>query len=327
MDGNPFDQASRYLARRAGAPLMHWLLGCGPGAMRFSGWLDTQLTVPGQPERTCDTIARVVRLDQGGLPWAIPVEFQTETDPAMFGRALVYMGLLYQQEKPSPERGDRFAVVVVVVNLTGTGRSGRQFVWREQAPETSAEEKAADPEAGADQAPAGRGPCETTFLPEEWNFAGVSAGEVLDAVARDEAPRLVLAWIPLMQGGDDPAIIARWLEAAGQESDPQVKADLGLARVFAEAADRRAVWSKALEGFNVIRSRVVEEWKAEAKQEGEMEGTVKTLLRVLRRRFGDLPSDVEMQIRGTTDRTLLDQWTDLAATAASLDDFRSGLNG
>jgi hypothetical protein len=115
MPTNPFDRACRYLARRGGALLLAWLLRLPAAALRFEGWLDTRLTLPGHPERTCDTIARLSRLDQGGVPWAIPVEFQLEPDPVMFGRALVYEGLLYLLHKPSPERGDRFHVVTVVV--------------------------------------------------------------------------------------------------------------------------------------------------------------------------------------------------------------------
>src|SRR5271155_1784882 len=123
--------------------------------MRFEGWLDTRLTLPGHPERICDTIAHISRLDQGGIPWAIPVEFQIEPDSVMFGRAMVYGGMLYEAVKPSPERGDRFQVIVVIVNLTGVGISGRRMVWRE-------------------------GCSETTLLPEEWNLSTESAADILE---------------------------------------------------------------------------------------------------------------------------------------------------
>src|SRR4051812_36260280 len=130
MPVNPFDQACRYLARRSGAPLLSWLLTLSMAAFRFVRWLDTRLTVPGQPERVGDTIAHLERLDQDGLPWAVPLEFQVEPDPLMFGRLLVYEGMTWLLEKPSELPGDRFQLQAVVVNLTGIGQSGRRMVWR-----------------------------------------------------------------------------------------------------------------------------------------------------------------------------------------------------
>ena len=210
MAVNPFDQACRYLARGWGASLLSWLLGVPPEALRFVRWLDTRLTVPGQPERLGDTIAHLERLDQGGIPWAVPVEFQVEPDPLMFGRLLVYEGLTWLLEKPAALPGDRFQLQAVVVNLTGVGKSGRRMIWREGAG--------------------------TVLEPIEWDLETKDAAAVLEQVANGQAPRSVLVWIPLMRQGSEPGIIQRWLELAAQEPDLQRKADLALVRVFAELA-------------------------------------------------------------------------------------------
>ncbi len=275
------------------SPLLFWLLKLGPDAMRFERWLDTQLTMPGQPDRTCDTIAHISRLDQGGVPWAIPIEFQVEPDAIMFGRSLVYEGLLYQLVKPFPERGDRFCLMSVVVNLTGSGNSGGRMVWREGGPET-------------------------TLMPEELNLSELKAEVILEAIARGEVPRIVLCWIPLMKNGGDPAIIQRWLEIASAETDPRARADYALARVFAEAVDSQDVWNKALQRWNVKESHAVLEWINEGKAD--------MLVRMLRGRLGTLPEEIATRIRNSTDSAQLDRWADQLATATTLDEVRSRLN-
>ncbi len=136
------------------------------------------------------------------------VEFQTEPDPDMFGWLLEYLGATFRQFRPSKERGDRFEVGAVVVNLTGKGRSFRKVAWR------------------------GAG-LEVTMRSREWNFASLDARTVLRGVGKGEIPRLALAWAPLMKRGGEPGIIRRWLALADQDKDPKVRADLALAAVFA----------------------------------------------------------------------------------------------
>ncbi len=98
--------------------------------MNFVRWIDTRrLPYPGQPDRTCDTVAHVERLDENHRPWAIVVEFNIEPDAVMFGRLLGYLGSLWIEEKPSNERGDRFEIGAVVVNLTGFGTGSRTSSW------------------------------------------------------------------------------------------------------------------------------------------------------------------------------------------------------
>lgn len=64
----------------------------------------------------------------------------------------------------------------------------------------------------------------------------------------------------------------------------------------------------------MIESKMVNEWKAE--------GQTRTLLRVLRRRFGPLPSEVEKATLSCTDAARIDAWVDAAVTVTSLDEFR-----
>jgi hypothetical protein len=69
MKSNEFDQACRYLLRLWGTPLLAWLLRLAPEHLDFVDWLDARQVVwPGQPDRTCDTVAHLRDAKRGGLP-------------------------------------------------------------------------------------------------------------------------------------------------------------------------------------------------------------------------------------------------------------------
>src|SRR3954471_3454254 len=124
MTPNRFDQAARYLAKLEPVLFLCWLLKVPADAVLFRGWLDTRLIpFPGESDRFCDTVAHVEDVKRGQIPWAIVLEFQGEPDPLMFGRLLAYGGQVWLEKKPSEERGDRFQIGAVVVNLTGRGQT------------------------------------------------------------------------------------------------------------------------------------------------------------------------------------------------------------
>ena len=89
----------------------------------------------------------------------------------------------------------------------------------------------------------------------EVNLCDLDAAAVLADIAAGVTPACLLPFVPLMQGGAEPAIIVQWVQLASTEPDARRQGDYaGLARVFAEAADCRPVWEQALQGFNVIQS-------------------------------------------------------------------------
>jgi hypothetical protein len=272
MDGegrtsaNPFDKAARYAARGLDpVGFLAWALGVGAV---FRGWLETRrLTFPGQPDRTCDTVAHME--DDQDRPWAVPVEFQLTPDPDMFGRLLGYLGLAWLDLRPDPERGSRFWIGAVVINLTGRGHTSQNLQW---------------PAAGL----------QTNLQVRELDLASIRAADTLEAIAAGRTSAAVLPWIPLMTGGDDAGIIERWKELAATEPNSRRRADYGaLALVFAEAADRQTVWRQALEGWNMIESKQVLEWQNETSR--------KHLRELLKERFGTIPQSVQQRIDATTD--------------------------
>src|SRR5262245_13980044 len=240
MTPNPYDQACRYLLRLWAAPLLAWLLRLAPDQLDFVGWLDARQVVwPGQPDRTCDTVAPLRDLQRGGLPWAGVVEFQVAPDELMFGRGLGYLGDLWLAIKPTGHKGDRFEVGLVVVNLTGSGRASRAMHLAKTR-------------------------VRTMLSVEEWNLASLSAKKVMKEVEAGQAPRALLAWVPLFKGGGRPGIIQEWRRLAEAETDVERRRSLGLAVIFAEATDCGALWRDGLKEWDMIESKIVKEWQAQA---------------------------------------------------------------
>jgi len=61
--------------------------------------------------------------------------------------------------------------------------------------------------------------------------------------------------------------------------------------------------------------------KNEGRSEAAIETRQQTLIRQLRRRFDDLPSEVTQAINATTTTQQLDEWLDQVLTASSLDEM------
>jgi hypothetical protein len=295
--------------------LLGWLLRETPEELRFRTWLDARtLPFPGDPERICDTVAWLGDADPA-VEWALPLEFCLDPDGELFGRLLIYLGLLWKEIRPTDAGGERFWVGAAVVNLRGRGNTARDMTLRSTG-------------------------VRTLLGIEERNLVDENAAAVLAGIAGGTAPRCLLAWIPLMQGGDEAAIIQQWLDLARQEPDSQRRSDYGgLALVFAEAAGCRQAWKEALKGWNMEESQQVLEWIAEGEArgeakgriegeakgriEGEAKGETNALVRLLEKRFPPgAPADMVAAIRATTDVEQLRRWFDLAVEADSLAAFR-----
>ncbi len=175
---NPFDKAARITAKVDPPQTLRWLLPRLEASVVFDRWLDTRtLPFPGEPDRTCDTVA-CLRQQKGTdvVWWAVPIEFQTEPDSEMWGRLLEYLGRLWREYRPTNERGSRFCVVAVLVNLTGTGQ-------------TPAEHRLPGmPEVGAG------------LWPAERNLASEDAVALLTEIEAGRQSRCLLPWISLMRG-------------------------------------------------------------------------------------------------------------------------------
>jgi hypothetical protein len=270
------------------------LFAARPNDLQFRSWLDTRgVPFPGDPDRTRDTVGRLDDMAQHGVPWIVAVEFQSRPDPDMFGRLLNYLSGLWLETRPDVERGSRFELGSVVVNLTGQGTASRRMEWS-------------------------KGDTTLKFRPVERNLEHESADELLDGVESGRWSRCVLMWAPLMAGADNPALIERWKRLAELEPDSRRRADFaGLARVFAERAGRSDLWHENLRGWDVEESTVVNEWMAQ----WEAKGARNTVLRQGRKRFGPAPVAIEAAIRTITDPGRLEQIADRVLDATSWEDL------
>lgn len=272
---------------------MAWLLCLKPDELDFVSWLDTrQVPWPGQPDRVCDTVAHLRDQRKGGAPFAAVVEFQILPDELMFGRGLRYLGDLWESCKPTRHKGDRFGVGLVVVNLTGQGTASRNMRL-----------------SGTRM--------KTILGVEERNLATLSAKKVMAQIASGTAPRALLVWVPLFKGGNREGIIPEWKRLAGQEKNPHRRRALGLVVIFAEAAGCGEMWRDALKEWNVLESKIVNEWKADA----AVKAMVRTVLAILEFKFQSIPVPLASRIRACTDQELLVQWAQHAGKAMALDEF------
>lgn len=73
-----------------------------------------------------------------------------------------------------------------------------------------------------------------------------------------------------------------------------------------------------------MRRTIADELKEEGAREGAIKNRQQTLIRQLKRRFGDVSVAVSATIRATDDPDQLDEWLDRFATAESLDDVGIG---
>jgi hypothetical protein len=279
---NRFDQASRYGAKLDPQGFVRWLLG--DPSLTFQGWLDTRsLPFPGEPDSTCDTVARLIAVGEADKPWALAIEFQTRPDGTIFGRFLEYLGRLWRERRPDTGTR-RFRVGAALVNLTGRRRTASRRMRL------------------------GQSRVRTFLGVTERNLAREDASATLTGIENGTVARCLLPWVPLMRGGGKAAIIARWVTLAQAEPDRHLRADYGgLALVFAELTRYRQKWQKALEGWNVVESQQVLEWMAQGEAKGEAKGEARGILRAQREilrmlledKYGPLPPALVQQIEST----------------------------
>lgn len=291
---NHFDQASRFAAKLDAPAFLSWALHAPPGAFAFRDWLDTRgVQLPGSTERTMDTVAWLDRADRNGEPWAVAVEFQSQPDPTMFGRLLGYLSGLWLVCKPDPERGSRFHLGAVVVNLTGSGVTARDMDWSAVG-------------------------LRTQLLVAERNLAAEPVADLLGAIESGARGLALLPWVPLMSGGGTADTVHRWKALASAEPDSRRRSEYaGLARVFAEKGKCRPLWDKELEGWNVEESAVVNEWIAKGEARGLALEARALILKLGAKKFGHVPASADGALR------LIDSVERLEAIAGRLFDATS----
>lgn len=295
MSDNDFDKAGRACIKLDPQGFLRWLLPGMIPACTFQRWTDARtIAFPGEPDRTCDTVAELLQTGNPPLWWLLVVELQSDPDEMMFGRLLEYLGRLWRYTGTPEQPARRYRMAAALVNFKGRGNSSQDY----RLPGTRAR---------------------TCLRIVEKNVAADSAERTLQRIAVGDWTRALLPFIPLMRGGKNVAIIRQWKSVAESEPAERMRdVYASLALVFSDVTKCRPIWTRGLEGWNVKRSEQVMEWQAEARAED--------VLQVLQLRFEmELPDDLVQQIRTTTDLTQLKRWLAVAVQARSLNKFRQAL--
>lgn len=287
-----FDQAARYAAHAEPAAVIARLLPSEP-VRAFREWLDTRtLPLPGGPDRAADLVAA---LEPESDPSLLVLEFQSRHDADKLDTSLEVAGVLRARARHGPNREGRYRVLTALVYLKGRC-----------------------PGVVLDMTvPGGFG---TRHAPLVWNVCDDDATAALDAVTSGAAPWGLLFWVPLMAGADSDALVARWREVTTARVPARgTRGDMaGVALVLAELIDRRPLWARNLEGFDVTESVVVNEWM----EKGAFGKSKRYLIQLLDRRFpGAMPDEVRRLIQTQDSPELIDSWFEAAADAHSFADF------
>jgi hypothetical protein len=294
---NDYDKAGRYLVKRNPAGFFRWLLGRD---VSFHAWIDARRhALPDQGDLTNDLVAA---FRVGDAFEALCLELQAESEAASAGRLLLGYVPRLLTEPAAPDSLPLRAAGGVVVNLTGPPQP-----------------------AGVEQRP--------EIAPDCWLAGGItqrtlrqeSAAEMLRGVASGDFSRWLLGWLPLLQGGAEAGIIKGWKREARREPKGNRGILAGLTKTFAALAGCRAVWDRALEGWDVIKSPYLEELREQVRADGKAEALREMVLRLGERRFGKPASRKQKaQLEALSDPAhlkrigdrLLDaaSWADLLAT-------------
>ncbi len=264
-----YDKAGRYLIKRDPMRFLRWLLR---RPIAFHAWIDARrLALPDQGDLVQDLIAACWINNQLE---ALCLELEAESAASTAGRLLYgYVPRLAAE----PGGLELTAVGGIVINLTG----------RDQPP--TVEQR-------------------SQLAPDSWLHGSVTqrslrtipAVEVADEIRAGTASWWLLAWLPLLQGGDETAILNTWKELAALEPDGRERGVVaGLTLTFAELGKTIDVWVKALEGWNVIKSPYLEALReavrADGRAEGRVEGMRELLLSLGRQKFGKAPTKKHLQ--------------------------------
>ncbi|MGL4552451.1 MAG: hypothetical protein ACRC33_14830 [Gemmataceae bacterium] len=302
------EDTARYAIKLDPGGTLAWLLPGLDQDLAFDRWLDTNLiTYPGEPERHCDTVARLQSASGTQPPWAAVVEVEARPRKAIRVRLLEYLCRFLRRVRDGLNPRERYLAAGAVIVLTGRLR-GVPLDMR--LPNTKALLR---------------------WRPRVVCLARRSAAKALARVAAGGLSRGVLPWVPLMGGGGDAAVVAEWVRVAGQEPDEDRRRDwAGLVKVFADRVGCLPVWEKALEGWAMWKSKVIEEWRNDGRAQGIAEGQHEerrgNLLRLMELRFpGQVTEELSRRVAAEPDLNKLKQWFDLAATAASIDPVRAAV--
>jgi hypothetical protein len=298
-----FDRGARHTVKLKPEVMLSWLFP-RLAHLRFKRWHDSQSAPrPGEPDRRCDTLAELIDPDGASAPWTAVIELFTESDADALDRGVEYVGRFRRELRHGPYGHDRYHFALVLVFLTTVPEQTQQ----------------------QDELPGHEEDVFFNVRPRILALAQEDGVALLNRIDENPTWRPLLAWLPVMRGGQTAEAARRWRTLVEQETDEVLRKTLGdLVLILADLTDSRPVWHKALEGFAVRESTYLRE----ARMEGRVESRQEDLVRVLRARFpGEPLEEVEQRVRKQQQFDELSRWFDLALSNKTLDEFRAATGG
>lgn len=284
---NDYDRGARRAVKECPIATLGWLCPRKKESLRYRGWLDSQSAPrPGEPDRRCDTIMRLID-DEGAIPpWAFIVELFTEPDGDALDRAMEYVGRYRRETRHGPHGQDKFHFGAALIFLTGTPS---QTELKSNMPGMQ--------EVGL------------WFGPRVVCVAEQDAVAHVEGIEQNRLARGLLCWSPLMRGGQSEEFARRWRVQVERESEINLRNTIvDIALTFAWLTDCRDAWLTALEGLVLKRSGFLEEVRVEIRQQDTLEA--------LEVHFpGAVPPAVVERIKAETDLAKLGKWHKLAVKA------------
>jgi hypothetical protein len=261
--------------------------------MRWSSWLDSQSAPrPGEPDRRCDTIAELVHREGLSHPRAVVIELFTQGDADALDRTGEYLWRFRRGLRHGPHGQDKYPFLPALIFLTG------RCAEREVEADLPDEEVA------------------NTLQPRILELADEDAVAFLDAVEHNRLSAVLLAWVPLLKGGQTTETAKRWITQSQGLSDTERRLAASLALAFSELTDSRPVWKPVLETITMNESILFREVRTGARLELQREN----LVEVLRSRLSGEPlAKAIARVEKQDDLNALSRWFKQALTLSPED--------
>jgi hypothetical protein len=304
-----FDQAARYACRTAPEVVARRLLRKVRERLELDQFHDTRTApLPGQRDRTVDSVLSLRNLDKPNSPGLVILEFQTRHDKDKLHTTLVSVAHMRADVRHGAERKGLYEVFAGLVYLRG------------RASDVTLDMALTD-ESGQRLA----GTWHTVLF---WNVEEDEASQALAEAAADfERCWGLLFWVPLMRNAATPENIASWLALLLRLPGKRLQGDLArIAITFAELAGTLPQWQEALKEVDMEESQVILEWTADARRQGQVEALRATLLRLAQIRFKAELTDEDRQMISTQGSVgVLDEWLNAVVKADDYAGFRAVL--
>ena len=291
---NDFDQASRFQVKTYHQAHIDWLFPGTAPAMRWSRWLDSQSAPrPGEPDRRCDTIAELVHREGLTHPRAVVIELFTQSDTEALDRTGAYLWRFRRDLRHGPHDKDKYPFVAALLFLTG------RCAEREVVADLPDEEDVVN-----------------ILKPRILELAEQDAVAFLDAIDHNRLSPVLLAWVPLMKGGQKTETAERWANLAQRLSESERRNAASVASIFADLTEARPVWESLLEKITMNESTYLREIRTKTRLDLQRD----VLVRVLRTKLsGDELAKAIARVEEQKDLATLSRWFDLALTMSPED--------